>query len=277
MIKRLFVKLYSFFIDKIVPVFGRVFVWRNKYCNVIYYHDVVDDCGGTCMYINVDKFKDQMKSLKEQGFEFLRFDDFSNKENTRFKKKRVLVSFDDGWLSNYSKIFEFMRENNIKYNIFLTVGKIGVDNDYLTWEMVRKMHSSGLVGFGAHTYSHPDMSDIDNINWEIEVEKANDVFQSELGYSPVDFCYPFGYYSEESNKKLLEKTIYQRIYTSKSCYSQLKEDKILFGRTGIQGEDGHNKFINIAYGYYNIKDFFIKVFYSPLLFVYHIVKHQSKQ
>ena len=277
MIKQVLSKLYSFFFDIIVPVFGRLFVWHNKYCNVIYYHDVVDDCGCSCMYINVDKFKEQMRSLKEQGFEFLRFDDFSNEENTRFKKKRVLISFDDGWLSNYSKIFEFMKENNIKYNIFLTLGKIGIDNDYLTWDMVRKMHGCGLVGFGAHTYSHPNMSAIDNIDWDIEVDKANEVFESELGYTPADFCYPFGYYSEASNKELLEKSIYKRIYISKSYFSQSKVNKIIFGRTGIQGEDGYNKFINSAYGYYNIKDFFVKVFYSPLLFIYHLIMHQSKQ
>ncbi len=276
MIKRFINKIYDFFFDKVVPVFGQLFVWRNKYCNVIYYHEIVDDIGVSYMYINADKFKEQMISLKKQGFEFLRFDDFSDERMTHYKKKRILVSFDDGWRSNYTRIFEFMRENQIKYNVFLSVGRIGEDDDYLTWEMVKEMHESGLVGFGAHTYTHCEMHDINSIDWDLEVTKADDIFNSKLGFYPKDFCYPFGYYSKASNKLIVEKSGYQRIYISKSCFSRKRQDTIIFGRTGIRGEDGNGQFLKSAFGYYNIKDFFVRSLYSPMLSIYHLMCPRTK-
>ena len=81
------------------------------------------------------------------------------------------------------------------------------------------MHDSGICGFGAHTYTHPDMSDLSKVDTAIEVQKANEMFNQELGYKPIDFCYPFGYYSEGSNEWLTQNTEYRRIYTSSPFFS----------------------------------------------------------
>ena len=44
----------------VVPIIGRVMVGRNKYCNVIYYHDIVETAGETYMRTNIDVFRKQM-------------------------------------------------------------------------------------------------------------------------------------------------------------------------------------------------------------------------
>lgn len=42
-----------------------------------------------------------------------------------------------------------MKSLGLKYNIYLTIGEIGTNPEYLTWDIVRKIHSEGIVGFGA--------------------------------------------------------------------------------------------------------------------------------
>ena len=231
-------RVQKFIYDSVLPAVGRLLIRQNRYCNVIYYHDVVKGQGDSFMHINEKSFKQHMQWLVDKGYETLRFDDLNDPQKLKFKRKRVLIAFDDGWLSNYNEIYSWMKERNIIYSVFLAVGEIGSNPEYLSWDMVREMHESGLCGFGAHTYTHPDMSDLSKIDFNLEVLKADEIFEKELGYKPLDFCYPFGYYTEDSNKVLIEKTGYSRIYTSKVMCSYPQCGKVIFGRNAIR--DGEN-------------------------------------
>lgn len=235
----------------IVPVVGSLLKNKNKYINVIYYHDIIEGEGNNAQHTNVETFKKQMEYLVSKGYKTITFDDIEKGEEITFKDKYVLITFDDGWVSNYSKIFEFMKERNIKYNIFLEVGAISKNPEYLTWDQVREMHDSGVVGFGAHTYSHVSMKDIETIDTQKEVEEANNIIFKETGFYPVDFCYPYGQFTEKGNKFLLENTKYKRIYTSEHDFSYGVGDKIVFGRSSINGAEDFKTFINKLNGKYN--------------------------
>ena len=235
----------------IVPVVGSLLKNKNKYINVIYYHDIIEGEGNNAQHTNVETFKKQMEYLVSKGYKTITFDDIESGADISFKDKYVLITFDDGWVSNYSKIFEFMKEKNIKYNVYLAVSEISNNPDYLTWDQVREMHNSGLVGFGAHTYSHVSMKDIETIDTQKEIEEANEKIFAETSFYPVDFCYPYGYFSERSNKFLLENTKYKRIYTSEHDFSYGVGDKVVFGRSSINGAEDFKTFRNKLNGKYN--------------------------
>ncbi len=241
----------KFIYDNVVPVVGSLLKSKNNYINVIYYHDIVAGEGNGAQQTNVEIFKKQMEYIAENGYKTITFDDIENGEDISFKDKYVLITFDDGWRSNYSEIFDFMKEKKIKYNIFLAVGEISNNPDYLTWEQIREMHNSGLVGFGAHTYSHVSMKDIEEIDTKKEIIKANDKIFEEVGFYPADFCYPYGYFSEKSNTYLLENTKYKRIYTSEHDFSYSVGEKIVFGRSSINSAEDFKTFVNKLNGKYN--------------------------
>ncbi|MBR5246897.1 MAG: polysaccharide deacetylase family protein [Clostridia bacterium] len=237
--------------NSMLPITGTLLKNKNKYINVIYYHDIVKGNGGGAQYTNIDIFKIHMNYIVENGYNTYTFDELDNGADISFQSKSVLITFDDGWLSNYKEIFEFMKEKNIKYNIYLAVSEIGNNPDYLTWDMVREMHESGLVGFGAHTYSHVSVQNIAEVNKEIEFDLANKKFYEELGYEPIDFCYPYGQYTKESNDYLVNDTIYKRIYTSDLMFSYEQSGKIIFGRSSINNDEPFKTFINKLKGNYN--------------------------
>lgn len=234
-----------------IPFAGRLNHSKNNIVNVIYYHDIVDGKGESFMRTNYDIFKRHMEYISRKGYRTLRFDEL-NDDTIQYNSKNIVIAFDDGWKSNYDKIYDLMKSLGIKYNIYLAVNEIGVNPDYLTWEQVRKMHNEGFVGFGAHTYTHPDMSDISKINPELEFTKADAIFEKELGYKPLDFCYPFGYYSEESNEYIVQHTNYTRIYTSRMMYSYLQNGKVIFGRNGISNDESFGVFKAKLKGYFNV-------------------------
>lgn len=235
-----------------VPSIGRLFHKKNKYINVIYYHDIVDGEGYSFMRTNFEVFKRQMEYIAQNGYTTVRFDDLKTEDDERYDSKRIIITFDDGWKSNYTKIYDLMKSLGLKYNIYLAVKEISTDPDYLTWNEVRKMHDEGWVGFGTHTYTHPDMSDISKIAPEVEFTKANAIFEEQLGYKPVDFCYPFGAYSEESNEYISSRLEYKRIYTSRLMYSYRQHGKLIFGRNGISNDEGFGVFKAKLKGYFNV-------------------------
>lgn len=265
-----------FFFRFVSPVFGRLSIHNNKYVNVIYYHDIVQDEGFSFMRTNIDVFKKQMEWLIKEGYETLRFDDL-DEESIKFRKGRIIIAFDDGWLSNYTEIFHYMLQRGLKYNIYLTIGEIGVNPNYLTWDMVREMHKSGLCGFGSHTFTHPNMSNLDIIDYQHEVNDANAMFLKELGYCPIDFCYPFGFYSEESNLRLEKDSYFARIYTSKKLYSYKQNGKIIFGRNGVSTDDSLAIFKQKVKGYSNIEFSYHNSVMKAVLNFYHCFHHPTKK
>ena len=145
-----------------------------------------------------------------------------------------------------------MKSLGLKYNVFLTMGKIGNDPRYLTWDMVRIMHEEGLVGFGVHSYSHPDMADLRTVDMEKELAVSDRIFMHELGYEPLDFCYPFGRYSSQTNNYMTTHTSYRRIYTSRMMYSYRKNGRLIMGRSGISNDEPFHIFRAKLKGYFNV-------------------------
>jgi peptidoglycan/xylan/chitin deacetylase (PgdA/CDA1 family) len=203
-----------------------------------------------------------MEYLLSHGYKTLRFDDLADPKALSFASKKILIAFDDGWKSNYSLIFDWMKERGIKYNVFLTIGEIGTNPDYLNWNQVREMHGSGICGFGVHTFSHPDMSEVSKVDTAMEIDKANEVFKKELGFSPHDFCYPYGYCSESSHQWLIVHTDYLRIYTSAPFYSYVQDGRIIFSRQGISNDDSARNFRNKVKGYLNVYQPFFERYYK---------------
>lgn len=237
--------------EYVIPVIGRFFVRRNKFINVIYYHDVVETGGASYLEINIKAFEAQMKYIASRGYETVRINDLQN-NCMSYDPNKIIIAFDDGMSSNYTLIYDLMRTLGLKYNIFLAIEQIEKNPNYLSWEQINKMNQEGFVGFGVHTYSHPDMSDINNIDPTIEFDKANSIFAEHLGYKPLDFCYPFGYYSCESNDYIIYNQTYERIYTSDQMYSYKRRGKLILGRNAISGDDSFRVFKAKLKGYFNI-------------------------
>lgn len=238
--------------SRLIPLIGKINNYRNKYINVIYYHDIVPSKGQTYMRTPFDIFKRQMEFIFSKKIPTYTFEELDNEFCKRSNSKGVLITFDDGWVSNYTMIFDMMKSLGLKYNIFLAVGKIGNDPEYLTWDQVRKMKGSGIVGFGAHTYNHVNMSSCNGINMTHEIHDANRKIEEETGIIVKDFCFPYGAYSMGSIDAIIAENAYDRIYTSDLNYSYPQKGTIIFGRNGISCAESDNVFKNKLYGYFNI-------------------------
>lgn len=239
--------------ENMVPLLGKIFK-QKKLIRCIYYHNIVSDRKGDSFQdVELNKFKEQMLYLRNSGYETLLFKEIEEVQQQNDNcKKHILITFDDGFRSNYELVFPLMKKLELKFCIFLRIDKIDNDDDYLTWDMIKEMHGSGLVSFGAHTYSHISSIEINPNNYKREVLSVNRAIQENTGEPVEDFCFPYGYYNDEIIHFLLSKKAYKRLFTSDYRDKQLNEDSWKLGRYGISNNDGIKVFTNKIKGNYDI-------------------------
>jgi peptidoglycan/xylan/chitin deacetylase (PgdA/CDA1 family) len=66
------------------------------------------------------------------------------------------------------------------------------DANTLTWESISDMHASGLVEFGAHSVSHPNLKTLGEDAARTEIEDSRCEISHRLGTPVEHFAYPYG-------------------------------------------------------------------------------------
>jgi biofilm PGA synthesis lipoprotein PgaB len=132
---------------------------------VLNYHDIVkagsEKSSLNSMDVSVDHFEEHLVWLKKNGYKIVSVQnvvDAAAGKNS-IPDKSVLLTFDDGYQSFYTRVFPLLK----KYHYPATVALIGTWIDgidtpdeagkqLLTWDQVREMVKSGLVEMASHTY-----------------------------------------------------------------------------------------------------------------------------
>lgn len=218
---------------------------------VIYYHEIVEN-GQGYSYQKLDKemFEQQMRYLKEQGYQTLFFRDLDKP----LPEKAIIVSFDDGFRSVYENAIPIMKRYGIKANIYLPTRYIGQDKHFMTWDMVRELQMSGDCEFAAHTHNHVDIRTLDCNELYRENALSTEAFEKELQVRPEAFCMPYGVYDKKSIKLLKESSSYK--YILGSFYGDIPqkylESKVI-PRVGISNDDSLEQFEKKLLGKLNWK------------------------
>ena len=84
-----------------------------------------------------------------------------------------------------------------RFDQILPARSAEIEERMLNWEQVRAMQKSGVF-FGAHTTSHPAVSQLDPTDFEEELARSKRLLEDQIGIPIVDFAYPFGKPSDTS-------------------------------------------------------------------------------
>ncbi len=124
----------------------------------------------------------------------------------RLPRKTISVTFDDGWKDNYELAFPIIKRYGFPVTIFLVSGRVGL-KDYLNWKEIREMDSDG-VRFGAHSVSHPRLTEIPLSDARDEIADSKKALEDGLGKEVGSFCYPYGFFNR-AVRDLVEEAGYQ--------------------------------------------------------------------
>ncbi len=134
------------------------------------YHNVVDKITDeSLMNITTDQLISHFKWLKENNYTVISIDDIlrAKQGKKNLPKKSILLTFDDGYTSFYTRIYPLLK----LYNYPAVYGLVGkwqntpMSQNFLygaisksrkmllTWEQIKEMTDSGLVEIGSHSFN----------------------------------------------------------------------------------------------------------------------------
>ena len=114
-------------------------------------------------------------------------------------KVKIVITFDDGYYSNYEYIYPILKQYQVKVSIFIVTDKIGQEIDgikYLGWEECLEMQNSGLVEICSHSKKHVfyDKRSVREIS--DDVKASYEEIEKHLGKQDLKiFAYPYGAYT----------------------------------------------------------------------------------
>jgi peptidoglycan/xylan/chitin deacetylase (PgdA/CDA1 family) len=107
-----------------------------------------------------------------------------------------------------------------KFEQALPVQAAELEERMLTWEQVREMQKGGVF-FGAHTMSHPAVSQLDPTDFDEELVRSRQLLEERLGVPVADFAYPFGKPSDTNSvaEEFLVRSGYRSAVTTVEGYN----------------------------------------------------------
>lgn len=142
------------------------------------------------LFVRPSELRGHIEALLEAGYTFIFADEYTTSD-----EKTVIMSFDDGYLDNYTEMFPIIKEYNVKVTVFMVTGYIGGDG-YLSEAMIREMASSGLVSFQSHTHNHSGLTGLSADSLRYEFSESNRILEDITGRKVKAICYPSGRYND---------------------------------------------------------------------------------
>ena len=181
---------------------------------ILMYHHVVED-GQECndMTVTVSRLREDLQWLRDNGYHTVLPRELA--AGDPLPDKPILITFDDGYRSNYNLAFPLFQEFEAKAVISIMVYmQDNAASDFITWPMCREMIDSGLVEIGSHTYFLHNLGErggtfdpegVNGVQREPEetdesfqtrvlddIQKSYDLIAEKLEQPPTFFAYPFG-------------------------------------------------------------------------------------
>ena len=129
---------------------------------VLMWHNLAEESSGD-MTISVDTFRAQIEALHEAGFKTVSLQQLYNYVHfgTELPEKPIVLTFDDGYFSNYEYAFPILQEYDMQATIFAIGVSVGKDTykdtdhamtPHFGADEAREMVASGLISVQSHTY-----------------------------------------------------------------------------------------------------------------------------
>ncbi len=191
--------------------------WAESVPVLMYHHLLKDEENpfkDNCVILPVKTFKKHMDLLYENGYYTVGLDELESfvKGELKLPKRSVLITFDDGYKSNYEYAYPILKEYGFRAAIFLISGWntdeiVSFDADelqHLSWNEIE--NSRDVFEYASHTH---DLHKLDENEQGYLVTRPPDEVRQDLKTSmqlldTVYFAYPYGHYNEETLEILKE-------------------------------------------------------------------------
>lgn len=199
-----------------------------------------------------ERFEKHLQYLTKNRFDVLTMDDLieAKKNNKPLSRKTVALTFDDGYLDNFTNAFPLLQKYGLKATMFVSSDLIGQPG-YMDWDQLRAMRDYGIV-IGSHTRRHEYLPQLKPEELTDEIFNSRKILQEQLNH-PVDhFSYPVGGFNSLI-KEMVKKAGYTSAVSTNRGYDRHNKDLFELKRVTIDEQDnfGAIRWAKFS-GYYNL-------------------------
>ena len=208
-----------FLLILILLILTLTYLYKNPKIPVLCYHNIAtqDEKANypeeSDWTITTDNFKEHLDYLKNNNYKTLTMDEFYNWKigNLNLPYKSVLITFDDGFLSNYEYAFKLLKEYNMNATVFVVGSFIdssttnewnGNIKTYMTKDILENLKNEyPNIEIYSHSYNLHYQGAI-NQDKEALIQDIKD-FDNFYPNNDI-LCYPFGQYNDNIEECLKE-------------------------------------------------------------------------
>lgn len=227
----------------------------NKRIAVLCYHNIATEeekqnfPDEADWIITVDNFEEQLEHLKKHNYKTLTMDEFYKwkKGEIDLPYKSVLITFDDGFLSNYQYAFPLLKEYGMNATVFVVGSFIGASDENEWKGNVKTYMSMEILEDVKENYQNIEIySHSNNLHYQGAINQNKEVLSEDLKnfnstISNVDvYCYPFGQYNDNMIEALKENN-----YKMAFKYGPNKED---YRKASRKDDDFQIPRLNVSHG-----------------------------
>jgi peptidoglycan/xylan/chitin deacetylase (PgdA/CDA1 family) len=253
---------------------------------VLMYHHV-NPHRGDLVTVTPETFEGQMRYLHEQSYRTLKVDELLAYIYGKLilKEKAVVVTFDDGWLDNYTCAFPVIRKYQINAAIFIVTDRterasesaakipffipthkeskllITEGNEHkvvLNWNLIREMSDSGLVEFYSHTKSHMKCDRLPENELMEELRESKRVIEKKLGKPCPYLCWPYGKFNKLATS-IAKDAGYKAIFTTDRGVVKTHSDPFAVSRIVIKDNIAWFKKRMLIYTNSSLSHFYLRI------------------
>ena len=196
---------------------------------ILCYHEV--DRQGDAFAVTHERLESHLAKMKQDGYHFVSLDEYIRyaKGELSLPEKSVMVTFDDGYRSFYTKVYPLLKKYQVPGMLAIVSSwtngeeKPNDVRDLASWQELKEMEASGLVAVVSHTHAMHKQQDINpqgsrngvvgshlyfqgryESDEEYETRLGNDIaevqrlFEEKLGHKCRAMVWPYGIYSKEA-------------------------------------------------------------------------------
>ena len=196
---------------------------------ILCYHEI--DKPNDSFAVTSKRFEEHINQMKKDGYYFVSLDEYIAyaKGEKVLPEKSVMVTFDDGYRSFYTKAYPILKKYDIPAMLAIVSSWTNLEEkpndvrDSASWEELKEMEASGLVTVVSHTHAlHKQLpinpqggsngvvgshlyindhyeSDEDYYNRiSNDFKKTSALFEKNLGHKSKAIVWPYGIYTKEA-------------------------------------------------------------------------------
>ena len=227
------------------------------------------DAGEQRYVLQAEQFCEQLLFLSRNGFTTTSLSALSLA--VIWPKKAVVLTFDDGHVSNFTLSLPLLLKFGYIAEFFVTTNWIGTHR-YLKREEVKALHDAGM-GIGSHGSSHAFLNNLDDKSLERELRNSREVLMQITGSDIVSLSAPGGRCCPRV-AAVAKKFGYRFLYASRPGLLYPDDSSLFLPRLAIRSNtdldlytkmaDGDHGCINKLGRNYNISHFAVKFFGEKL-------------